>query len=223
MSVLDDARRLANGAGDDCSGPIFFDARVGKGRCGYCYQLIPEQGHDSQCPVPRFPKIVAALESVERVAEYPGVTFSDHHEDNCTDRHTIMCMCCGEQARCDCTEEECDDPRTWAPAVERNYQRIVHDQDCVVQALVAALKGKEVGGVISVYAASPECQERHCEITMWWDVERLAAVYRHGQNPEAVLIVDRFSYRHDPAADVRQRFREFAERCHRYYDEGVMA
>lgn len=74
-----------------------------------------------------------------------------------------------------------------------------------------------------VYDISPECKERRCCVRSWDDV-RLPGrrFYQHGDNPEAVLIVDLISSRVDPAVDVRQQFRAFAERCHRH-EEGAPA
>lgn len=72
--------------------------------------------------------------------------------------------------------------------------------------------------VPSAYVASPECAERQCDITRTYDVRWLRFVYQHGDNPEAVLFEDRYSLRHDPAAEVRRRFRVWAERIHRYQE-----
>lgn len=73
----------------------------------------------------------------------------------------------------------------------------------------------------SAYEASPDCRERGCRWTVWAELERPVYVYRHGDNPESVTIVDRFSVRHRPAEYVAQQVRDFAERCHRYED-GVL-
>lgn len=70
----------------------------------------------------------------------------------------------------------------------------------------------------SIYEASPECRERRCSVSLNYDIVNVRFAYQHNERPEAVLLIDRFTARHDPAADVRQRFREFAERCHRYED-----
>lgn len=68
----------------------------------------------------------------------------------------------------------------------------------------------------SVYEASPACAERRCKIIRLYDLERLRYVYQHGDNPEAVLFVNRISCVVDPAAVARRRFREWAEEIHRY-------
>lgn len=79
---------------------------------------------------------------------------------------------------------------------------------------------KDEADIVYVYVASPECRSRQCHWQSWTeDRERpLRRFYQHGENPEAILVVDLLSSRPDPAAYVRQQFREFAERCHRYED-----
>ena len=70
----------------------------------------------------------------------------------------------------------------------------------------------------SVYEDLPECGERRCTVTRTEDLRAMRFVYQHGDNHEAVLLVDRISCALDPAAEVRRRLKEFAERCHRYDD-----
>ena len=74
--------------------------------------------------------------------------------------------------------------------------------------------------IVYVYVVSPECRERQCLWRSWTDDDDrpFHRFYQHGENPEAVLIVDLISAHNDPAASVRQQFRAFAERCHRYED-----
>lgn len=72
----------------------------------------------------------------------------------------------------------------------------------------------------TAYEASPECAERQCQIVRTYDIEYLRSVFQHGDNPEAVLFVDHVSCALDPAAAARHRFREWAERIHRYEESG---
>ena len=60
---------------------------------------------------------------------------------------------------------------------------------------------------------SPVCRERRCRWVAWDAVGHPVRLFRHGENPEAVLVVDRFR-----ADDLYQQLRDFAERCHRYED-----
>lgn len=77
-----------------------------------------------------------------------------------------------------------------------------------------------MSGITYVYTVSPECQPRGCLWRSWTDdAERpFHRFYQHGENPEAVFIVDLLSLHPDPAMDIGRRFREFAERCHRHED-----
>ena len=70
----------------------------------------------------------------------------------------------------------------------------------------------------SIYSASPECFERRCSVSLGYRLLTAQYVYQHGPNKEAVLLMDAFTVVTDPAHDVRARFREFAENCHRYDD-----
>ncbi len=67
MTPLEAARILSERRGPQCDGPIYYDVRVGKGRCGYCHELIPTNDHLTTCPVPMLPQIVSALEQGERM------------------------------------------------------------------------------------------------------------------------------------------------------------
>lgn len=73
----------------------------------------------------------------------------------------------------------------------------------------------------TAYEASPECAERRCRITRIEDIATMRHIFHHGDNPEAVMFVDRISCFLDPSAEIRKRFREWAERIHRYEDGEV--
>jgi hypothetical protein len=74
--------------------------------------------------------------------------------------------------------------------------------------------------VNTVYEASPACLERECVIFYCDDRSNLKGIYQHGENPEAVLLIDLiyFGTEDEAAAAVREKFRVFAERCHRHED-----
>lgn len=55
---------------------------------------------------------------------------------------------------------------------------------------------------------------------MWDEIVAPQRMIQHGDNPEAVLVVDMFTLRYPhPEDDLSQRFREFADRCHRHDDK----
>ena len=70
------------------------------------------------------------------------------------------------------------------------------------------------------YDVSPECRERRCRVASWEDLESPRRFFQHGDNPESVLIVDEFVWRHRTKDPFQEIFREFAERCHRYEERG---
>ena len=67
MTPLEAAQNLANGTGPDCYGMIHYDARDGRGHCGFCGELIPGS-HYAFCPVLQMPAIIANRREREREA-----------------------------------------------------------------------------------------------------------------------------------------------------------
>jgi hypothetical protein len=65
------------------------------------------------------------------------------------------------------------------------------------------------------YAVSPECRERRCIYRIRINELALRTFIQHGQNPEAVMIVD---VAIETIGGVEERYREFAEACHRHDD-----
>jgi hypothetical protein len=61
---------------------------------------------------------------------------------------------------------------------------------------------------------APECMARGCFIGMRLENFRPETIYQHGDNPALFLGVALGT----PMEETRQRFRAFAERCHRYED-----
>lgn len=72
-----------------------------------------------------------------------------------------------------------------------------------------------------IYAVSPECGARRCTVTKRRDILTMRFIYQHGDNPEAVCFVDAIPALPAPWLEAQRVFREFAERCHRYDDEGA--
>lgn len=146
MSLLDAARRLAEI-------PPEWDEGEQSWVCSGCNTVVgpfidserdADAGHESfvheeHCPWLALPRIVAVLEAAETVVD--ATTFVAHDPlDERPDAHQLACKSCGEDMLCDCTEAECDDIEPWAAAMMRNYRRIVHQSDCVAQALIMALR-----------------------------------------------------------------------------------
>lgn len=98
MTLLDDARRMAEYAPSVDERGVFW--------CGYCHES--ENAHAPDCPWLQMPRIVAALEAVER--------FVAAGQPN---GEGVYCARCGRMLG-SCTE------------------------DCLWQALVAALRGEKV-------------------------------------------------------------------------------
>lgn len=110
MSPLDAARRLLEA---NESGLLPSDA---DGNCWYCYWhlLHDGSGHDSDCPWPALPQIVAALEAAERL-ESPVVLDIQYGTPD-----GVYCRDCGAGASSEAL--------------------VIHAPDCAYRALVAALK-----------------------------------------------------------------------------------
>lgn len=71
----------------------------------------------------------------------------------------------------------------------------------------------------------PECRERGCKITMRHSVTDLVVIYQHGDNSEAVTVVNRL-FRGTPqeaAESAIAQVRRFTESCHRYDEERVLS
>jgi hypothetical protein len=118
MSLLDDARRLADTDHTPCED--------GTGRCVFCSVggfdvRVGKMIHGDTCPLLSMPRIVAALEAAERVAQVEP-TYSYHSYGT----EQISCLYCGgfEDAR--------------------DSYRFIHETDCPRQALAVALQGDVV-------------------------------------------------------------------------------
>src|SRR5215211_5102066 len=117
MSLLSDARRLLEELGDD--GPrLMWELPSDMSECALCE--VEARGHKPDCPWLSMPRIVAALEAAERMAEIdPKVNLWSHSGQD------YWCYAC--DALLSPWDGKGEEP---------------HKQDCPQQALVAALKGR---------------------------------------------------------------------------------